>query len=155
MSHPARSRRAAVLAFGDCKMAMAEINFLCVLDNLRSNRLAPVLVKELARRVNLTGRWQAIATAGVRLVKPIGVAQYWHRSLNPKKLIAVCFSNLPSGMTMPGVIRLNKTLEQPVTRGIVAMEPKHVSGVTELLRYLPATTQGVDPVMSTLLLRPM
>jgi glycylpeptide N-tetradecanoyltransferase len=117
----------------ECKMAMAEINFLCIHANLRSNRLAPVLVKELARRVNLTGRWQAIATAGVRLVKPIAVAHYWHRSLNPKKLIAVGFSHIPSGMTMSGIVRLNKTLEQPVTPGIVAMEPKHVPGVTKLL----------------------
>ncbi len=123
----------------DCKMAMAEINFLCVHTKLRSKRLAPVLIKEVTRRVNLTGQWQAIYTAGVRIPKPIGVAQYWHRSLNPKKLIAVGFSRLPPRMTMPGVIRLYKTLEQPANPGIVAMERKHVPGVTKLLHaYLQA-----------------
>ena len=30
----------------------------------RSKRLAPVLIKEITRRVNLTGRWQAVYTAG-------------------------------------------------------------------------------------------
>ena len=129
----------------DRKMPMAEINFLCVHTNLRSKRLTPVLVKELARRVNLTGRWQAIATAGVRITKPIGVAQYWHRPLNPKKLIAVGFSHMPQHTTMTGVMRLYKTLEQPATPGIVAMEPKHVPGVTRLLRaYLQTFKVWVD-----------
>lgn len=31
---------------------------------LRSKRLAPVLIKEITRRVNLSGRWQAVYTAG-------------------------------------------------------------------------------------------
>lgn len=34
----------------------AEINFLCVHKSLRSKRLAPVLIKEITRRVNLTDR---------------------------------------------------------------------------------------------------
>jgi glycylpeptide N-tetradecanoyltransferase len=39
----------------DKVMPMVEINFLCVLKKLRSKRLAPVLIKEITRRVNLTG----------------------------------------------------------------------------------------------------
>ena len=38
--------------------------------------------------------WQAAYTAGVVLPKPVAVTQYWHRSLNPKKLISVGFSRL-------------------------------------------------------------
>lgn len=34
---------------------VVEINFLCVHKQLRSKRLAPVLIKEITRRVNLTG----------------------------------------------------------------------------------------------------
>jgi glycylpeptide N-tetradecanoyltransferase len=37
---------------------MAEINFLCIHKKLRSKRLAPVLIKEITRRVNLEDRWQ-------------------------------------------------------------------------------------------------
>jgi len=33
---------------------MVEINFLCVHKKLRSKRLAPVLIKEIIRRVSLT-----------------------------------------------------------------------------------------------------
>ena len=44
--------------------------------------------------MNLRGIWQAAYTAGVVLPKPVATAQYWHRSLNPKKLIGVGFSRL-------------------------------------------------------------
>lgn len=36
---------------------MAEINYLCVHKKLRTKRLAPVLIKEITRRVNLTNVW--------------------------------------------------------------------------------------------------
>ena len=68
---------------------MAEINFLCVHKKLRSKRLAPVLIKEVTRRVNLEGRWQAVYTAGVMLPRPVAKCRYYHRSLNPKKLVDV------------------------------------------------------------------
>lgn len=35
-----------------------EINFLCVHKKLRAKRLAPVLIKEVTRRVNRMGVWQ-------------------------------------------------------------------------------------------------
>lgn len=73
---------------------IVEINFLCVHKKLRSKRVAPVLIREITRRVNLTGIFQAVYTAGVVLPKPIATCRYWHRSLNPKKLIQVCCSFL-------------------------------------------------------------
>ena len=77
----------------DKVVKMAEINFLCVHKKLRTKRLAPVLIKEITRRVNLTDRWQAVYTAGVVLPKPVGRCRYYHRSLNPKKLIEVSLYN--------------------------------------------------------------
>ena len=44
--------------------------------------------------MNLRGIWQAAYTAGVVLPKPVATCQYWHRSLNPKKLIDIGFSRL-------------------------------------------------------------
>ena len=41
----------------DKKIPMAEINFLCVHKSLRTKRLAPVLIKEVTRRVNLHNIW--------------------------------------------------------------------------------------------------
>ena len=72
-------------------LKVVEINFLCVHKKLRSKRLAPVLIREITRRVNLTGIFQAVYTAGVVLPKPVTTCRYWHRSLNPKKLIEVSF----------------------------------------------------------------
>lgn len=51
---------------------LVEINFLCVHKKLRSHRLAPVLIREITRRVNCEGLFQAVYTAGVVLPTPIG-----------------------------------------------------------------------------------
>ena len=50
---------------------MVEINFLCVHKKLRSKRVAPVLIKEITRRVHQQGLFQAVYTAGVVLPKPV------------------------------------------------------------------------------------
>lgn len=64
-----------------------------MIDGLHRCEL-PCGVQEITRRVNLEGIWQAAYTAGVVLPKPVATCQYWHRSLNPKKLIAINFSRL-------------------------------------------------------------
>lgn len=75
---------------------------------LRTKRLAPVLIREVTRRVNLAGIFQAVYTAGVRLPKPLATCRYYHRSLNPKKLIDVRFSHLQQGMTIESTIAMLK-----------------------------------------------
>ena len=54
---------------------MVEINFLCVHKKLRSKRMAPVLIKEITRRVNLEGIFQAVYTAGIVLPKPVATCR--------------------------------------------------------------------------------
>jgi len=39
------------------KLKIPEINFLCVHKNLRAKKLAPVLIKEVTRRVNTVNGW--------------------------------------------------------------------------------------------------
>ena len=112
---------------------MAEINFLCVHKKLRSKRLAPVMIKEVTRRVHLENIWQAAYTAGVVLPTPITTCQYWHRSLNPKKLIDVGFSRLGARMTMSRTIKLYKLPDSPVTPGFRKMELRDVPAVTRCL----------------------
>ncbi|KAD0423214.1 hypothetical protein R6Q59_028731 [Mikania micrantha] len=118
----------------DTIVDMAEINFLCVHKKLRSKRLAPVMIKEVTRRVHLENIWQATYTAGVVLPTPISTCQYWHRSLNPKKLIDVGFSRLGSRMTMSRTIKLYKLPDSPITPGFRKMELRDVPAVTRLLR---------------------
>jgi glycylpeptide N-tetradecanoyltransferase len=111
---------------------MVEINFLCVHKKLRLKRMAPVLIKEITRRVNLEGIFQAVYTAGVVLPgivskcryvfylsypflflinKSIYINRYWHRSLNVKKLLAVKFSHLGRNMTVPRMQKLYRLPE--------------------------------------------
>eukprot|EP00268_Persea_americana_P017554 TRINITY_DN1847_c0_g1_i10.p1 TRINITY_DN1847_c0_g1~~TRINITY_DN1847_c0_g1_i10.p1 ORF type:complete len:441 (+),score=70.74 TRINITY_DN1847_c0_g1_i10:288-1610(+) len=113
---------------------MAEVNFLCVHKKLRSKRLAPVMIKEVTRRVHLENMWQAAYTAGVVLPTPVTTCQYWHRSLNPKKLIDVQFSRLGARMTMSRTIKLYKLPGSTATPGMRKMELRDVPAVTRLLR---------------------
>lgn len=114
-------------------MMCAEINFLCVHKKLRSKRLAPVLIKEVTRRVNLRNIWQAVYTAGVVLPKPIAQNRYWHRSLNPKKLIEIGFSRLQPRMTINRTIKLYKVPETPQTPGFRPIEKKDMKEACALL----------------------
>lgn len=54
---------------------MVEINFLCVHKKLRAKRLAPVLIREITRRVNCREIFQAVYTAGVVLPKPVATCR--------------------------------------------------------------------------------
>lgn len=129
----------------DDVVTMAEVNFLCVHKKLRSKRLAPVMIKEVTRRVHLENIWQAAYTAGVVIPTPIATCQYWHRSLNPKKLIDVGFSRLGPRMTMNRTIRLYKLPESTVTPGFRQMELRDVPAVTRLLRgYLSQFVVATD-----------
>ncbi|XP_065838154.1 glycylpeptide N-tetradecanoyltransferase 2-like [Oscarella lobularis] len=117
----------------DHVQVMVEINFLCVHKKLRSKRVAPVLIKEITRRVHMEGIFQAVYTAGVVLPKPVAVCRYWHRSLNPKKLIAVKFSHLSRHMTMQRTIRLYRLPMETKTEGLRLAQDKDMPRITQLL----------------------
>ena len=70
-----------LLIFNFRVVSMVEINFLCVHKKLRSKRVAPVLIREITRRVNLEGIFQAVYTAGIVLPKPVGTCRYVFISL--------------------------------------------------------------------------
>jgi glycylpeptide N-tetradecanoyltransferase len=113
---------------------IVEINFLCVHKKLRAKRLAPVLIKEVTRRVNWTGVFQAVYTAGTVLPVPVASARYYHRSLNPKKLVAVGFSRPTNArMTTARMVKIYKLPEVPVTPGLRPMEERDVDAVHTLL----------------------
>ncbi|XP_037076562.1 glycylpeptide N-tetradecanoyltransferase 1-like [Pollicipes pollicipes] len=114
---------------------MVEVNFLCVHKKLRSKRVAPVLIKEITRRVNKTGVFQAVYTAGVVLPKPVGTCRYWHRSLNPKKLIEVKFSQLSRNMTMQRTLKLHRLPSETVTDGFRRLEEADVPQTMKLLNH--------------------
>ena len=106
---------------------LCEIDFLCIDKRLRAKRLAPALIKEVTRRVNLRGVFQATYTAGVTLPGSVASCRYWHRSLQPAKLVEVGFSHLPPGMTLNKLVRHNKLADAPATLGLRPLEPRDVA----------------------------
>ncbi|KTW26592.1 glycylpeptide N-tetradecanoyltransferase NMT1 [Pneumocystis jirovecii RU7] len=112
----------------------SEINFLCIHKKLRSKRLTPILIKEITRRCNLSGTWQAIYTAGVILPSPISSCQYYHRSLNWQKLYTVGFSPLPKNSTIARQIQKFKLPNETSTPGLRPITVHDLEQVSELLR---------------------
>lgn len=60
-----------MLGRGVCYKVFFEFN-----AHLRSKRVAPVLIREITRRVNQQKIFQAVYTAGVVLPKPVGVCRW-------------------------------------------------------------------------------
>eukprot|EP01120_Amphizonella_sp_Union-15-10_P010386 TRINITY_DN4140_c0_g1_i2.p1 TRINITY_DN4140_c0_g1~~TRINITY_DN4140_c0_g1_i2.p1 ORF type:complete len:415 (+),score=84.24 TRINITY_DN4140_c0_g1_i2:53-1246(+) len=116
------------------KIKMVEINFLCVHKQLRAKRLAPVLIKEITRRVNRTGSFQAVYTAGIYLPSPVAQCRYYHRSLNPQKLISVGFSHKKPRMSMSMTVKLYSLPKSPSTPGIRQLKPGDIPQVYQLVK---------------------
>ncbi|UJR33772.1 hypothetical protein I4U23_021199 [Adineta vaga] len=119
------------------EVPMVEINFLCVHKKLRLKRMAPVLIKEITRRVNLEGIFQAVYTAGVVLPGIVSKCRYWHRSLNVKKLLAVKFSHLGRNMTVQRMQKLYRLPDTTQIKGFREMRDTDVPRAFALLsQYL-------------------
>ena len=66
--------------------------------------------------------------------------RYWHRSLNPKKLIEVKFSHLARNMTMQRTLKLYRLPEETKTPGFRTLELKDIEQAYRLLNTVsPAT----------------
>uniref|UniRef100_A0A0G4GLL3 Glycylpeptide N-tetradecanoyltransferase n=1 Tax=Chromera velia CCMP2878 TaxID=1169474 RepID=A0A0G4GLL3_9ALVE len=124
-----------LLLMGEEKVKECTVNFLCVMRKLRAKRLAPVLIKELTRRVAATeGYQQAIYTNTDLLPGAIGTCVYWHRPLNFRKLLECQFVGVPAKVTISAAIRLFR-VPDPVQRSppFQRMEVKDAAAVAELL----------------------
>ncbi|RTG87251.1 glycylpeptide N-tetradecanoyltransferase [Schistosoma bovis] len=95
--------------------------------------MAPVLIREVTRRVHLRGRFQALFTSGTLLPKPVSKCRYWHRPLNPRKLLECGFSHLTHNMTLQRTIKLYRLPEAPLVKGFRQMTKKDVPKAWPLL----------------------
>jgi glycylpeptide N-tetradecanoyltransferase len=75
-----------------------------------------------------------VYTAGVVLPMPVSQCRYFHRSLNPKKLIEVGFSRLAPRMTMTRTIKMYKLPDSTTIPGYRQMQKKDVPQVAALLK---------------------
>jgi len=141
----------------DKEFQASEINFLCVHRRLRSKRLAPVLIKEVARQCQLKGVFQAIYTTGAVLPTPVSTCRYYHRSLNVGKLADVRFIYVPRNMTVASMqkrFKVASTLQ--LGDSLREMEEKDVPAVAALYtrymqRFNMAHVMSVDEVRHQLL----
>lgn len=67
------------------------------------------------------------------LPTPFTEAIYYHRSLNPKKLVDIGFSGLAKNHTIPLVQKLYKLPEEATLERLRPMGPKDVAGVAKLI----------------------
>ena len=121
------------MTVNDKKVTMAEINFLCVHKKFRTKKLAPVLIKEITRRVHLYDIWQAVYTAGVMIPTPIANSTYWHRGLQPKKLVECGFSSLPLNTPMSKHVKRFALPAEPNIEGLRPMKVEDAPQVHKLL----------------------
>lgn len=121
----------------------AEINFLCVHKQLRAKRLAPVMIKEITRRINKQNIWQALYTAGVVLPSPVSTSRYMHRPINWSKLYEVGFSQLPRGQSVDS---MNRNYELPETTSLSGWRPMAFKDVEEVHTLLHDYQKKFDMV---------
>ncbi|XP_042800922.1 glycylpeptide N-tetradecanoyltransferase 2 isoform X5 [Panthera leo] len=58
--------------------------------------------------------------------------RYWHRSLNPRKLVEVKFSHLSRNMTLQRTMKLYRLPDATKTSGLRPMEPRDIKAVRDL-----------------------
>ncbi|CDK29822.1 unnamed protein product [Kuraishia capsulata CBS 1993] len=130
----------ATLSVRDTEMKAVEINFLCIHKKLRAKRLAPVLIREITRRVNRQNIWQALYTVGKVLPSPVTTCRYYHRPLNWPNLLDVGFSVLPQG----------KTKAQMVAKYTIGLETKTPGWRTAIKKDIPQMKELFDRYQSRL-----
>ncbi|XP_071398652.1 glycylpeptide N-tetradecanoyltransferase 1-like isoform X2 [Centroberyx affinis] len=118
----------------DTEKRMAHVKLLCVHKKLRHKRMSPVLIRELTRRVNQQGLYQAVYTAGIVLPTPLGTCSYWHRSLNPRKLMDVSYPGLRQNMSLQRALKLNRLPEVTKTAGLRPATREDAVGIHSLLQ---------------------
>jgi glycylpeptide N-tetradecanoyltransferase len=117
---------------------LVEINFLCVKQGERNNKLAPVLIEEVARRVRFLGMWQAIYTSTRVLPHSLATVNYYHRPLDVRRLIEMKFMNKRQGLTLASIIKLHALPAEP-TINIRLLTARDVSGACQMLnKFLSA-----------------
>jgi glycylpeptide N-tetradecanoyltransferase len=99
-------------------ISFCELNFLCIHPKLRNKRLTPVLMKEMSRRVQISGVFHAIYTSSLDKPTPIcKKVMCWHRPLNVKKLIDTGFLTLSKTQTLSILTKLMSCPVKVATSG--------------------------------------
>lgn len=88
----------------------------------------------MTRRCNIANVWQAIYTGGVVIPTPFSTCRYYHRNLNPTKLVDIGFSPQPRHMTMARLIKQYAVGTVPRIPGFREIMKDDIPQVGNLLR---------------------
>ena len=135
------------------------VDFLSVHKRLRGKNLAPVLIQEITRRVNLTGIFTAIFTAGREINQYFTKARYRHRLVEYEKLCAIQFTSPKIGEDVKAAAKRYQIAKQPRLPGWREMTPEDVPVVTaklneDLKKYKVAQVFSEEEVAHWFLPRP-
>ncbi|KAF7683981.1 Glycylpeptide N-tetradecanoyltransferase 2 [Astathelohania contejeani] len=103
---------------------VVSVNFLCLTRNLRKRRLAPVIIREVTRRANKNGIFQAIFTGGIKLPFSFSTSQYFHFPIDGPELVKLGYMRQYHSQRKLNAIR-------PGTR---TMEERDIDRVMELYK---------------------
>ncbi len=111
------------------------INFLCIHRRLRSKRLAPVLIKEVTRKILVIrpSMNSAIYTGAAELPGMVAKHHYYHRIINVKKMVEVSFIRVPKETTMASYIKLYRVPDEIQTTGLRQMNRGDVPALQQFL----------------------
>lgn len=127
-------------------VVLVEINFLCIHPQYRNKSLAPILIKEISRRVGLNEIWHAVYTSALKLPHAVSEVCYFHRPLNVKKLVQSGFLAQHPKLTMKGMMKLYELPASVVqTKGLRPLQAVDVAAACKLLN----TRQSALPVSTT------
>lgn len=118
----------------DKEIKLVQVRLLCVHKKLRMKRMTPVLIRELTRRVNLQGTLQGLYTTPVVLPTPLSICKYFHRPLNPRKLMEVNYPGVKQNMTVQRAVKLNKLPQRTMTQGLRPMVKADIAALYSLLQ---------------------
>lgn len=116
----------------DKEVKAVEVNFLCIHKKIRTKRLAPVLIKEITRRANLEGYWQAVYTIGTELTMTFSKNRYFHRQLNPRKLVEINFTSHNPKLQIGFIEKQHKLPGKPSNK-LRKIEERDVRQCTQLI----------------------
>ncbi|CAL8096362.1 unnamed protein product [Calicophoron daubneyi] len=116
---------------------MSEVSFLCLHKEFRSKRITPLLIQELTRRAHWQGLSQAVYTSVAFLPKPVTTCRYWHRPLNPRKLLECGFMERSPEVSLERLVKFYQLPEKTTVNGFRQMTQADLPQAWDLLsKYL-------------------
>ncbi|AYV82127.1 MAG: N-myristoyltransferase [Homavirus sp.] len=114
-----------------------EVNFMCVHPMLRNKRLAVVLMKELTRRVNLKGCFQAVYMSDKYILNPQCTIQLYHRAIDIRYLVQLNFTTVKLGIKLDEIEKTLHLPNNPQNKNFSLLAKEDIESTCELLnKYL-------------------